>query len=207
VSARTVHLGDLPSWFAAVGTAGAFGVSLWLLRQQIQDRRAQSADHRAAQARLVAGWAEDFDFEAKPFPEVVLMVRNGSDLPVYEVSIRAGYGVVGTFVRNIGSMGPDETRELRIQLPASPRADPSTPEMQFTDAGQRRWLRDATGGLRELGKREVVLFTEDAGAYDTPSEHPTLSLVLSPEQRRATRSSEGCYRRTRLRPDRYSIWP
>ncbi len=44
VSAMTVRLGDLPSWFAAVGTVGAFGVSLWLLRQQMQDRRVQSAD-------------------------------------------------------------------------------------------------------------------------------------------------------------------
>ncbi len=184
MSAMTVRFGDLPSWFAAVGTVGALGVSLWLLRQQIQDRRVQSADRRAAQARLVAGWAEGFRFAGVPFPEVVLRVRNGSDLPVYEVSIRAAYGVVGTFVRQLGSIGPDETRELRIQLPDPPRADPSTPEMQFTDAGQRRWLRDAEGTLRELGKREVVLFTEDAGAYDPPSKHPTLGLALSPEQRR-----------------------
>lgn len=147
-------------------------------------RRAQSAERRAAQARLVAGWAEDLRLGAWPFPEVVLRVRNGSELPVYEVSIRAAYGVVGTFVQHLGSMGPDETRELRIQLPAPPRADPTTPEMQFTDAGQRRWLRDAEGAPRELGKREVVLFTEDAGAYDPPSEHPTLGLALSPEQRR-----------------------
>jgi hypothetical protein len=181
----SVRLGDLPGWFAAIGTVGAFGISLWLLAQQMRDRRVQSAERRAAQARLVAAWEEDLDLEAKPFPQVVLMVRNGSDLPVYNVSIQAALGTRGTFVRGLGSMGPGETRELRIALPSPPSADVITPAVTFADAGQQRWFREGgTGILRELAEDEVVVFTEDPGAYGTYEEHPTLGLSQTPEERR-----------------------
>jgi phage gp46-like protein len=42
-----VDLGNLPSWFAALGTTAALGISLWLLRQQAHDREVEGLARRA----------------------------------------------------------------------------------------------------------------------------------------------------------------
>jgi hypothetical protein len=184
IQTMSVDLGDLPAWMGAVGTVGALAVSLWLIRQQMKDRRLQNAERRAAQAHLVAGWMEYLDLEARPFPELVIMVRNGSDLPVYEVGFQVMVGTSGTFVRYIGSLGPYETREFRIPIPATSGADVYAPEIQFRDVGQRRWLRSSSGILKALSENELVTFTEDPGAYGSYSEHPTLSLAQNSDKHR-----------------------
>ena len=43
-----VQLGDVATWVGALGTTGAFTVSLLLLRQAVQDRRVAQAKHVAA---------------------------------------------------------------------------------------------------------------------------------------------------------------
>jgi hypothetical protein len=90
----TPFWGTLPDWLAAAGTIGAFFAGLRLLRKELDTRREALEDRRRAQARLVAAWTD-----IQPVPgllgppitippyEHVFFVRNGSEEPVYDVSI------------------------------------------------------------------------------------------------------------------------
>src|SRR5437773_10014094 len=83
----------------AVGTVGAFAVALYLLRVQISDRR-------RGQARLVNVWLAEMRVDEKPPPVFVVRVDNSSEEPAYGVRVQLVYGNSGTFVRDIGVVGP-----------------------------------------------------------------------------------------------------
>jgi hypothetical protein len=92
------------------------------------------------------------------------------------MSIRVAVGVRGTFIRGVDAVGPEETREFRIALPGYPRGNILAPELTFADVAVRRWLRDSSGKLRELGEQEYPEFSEEKGAYNSIQEHPTLRI-------------------------------
>lgn len=180
-------LSDVAAVLSAVGTVGAFGVALYLLSIQIRDRRAEARDRRAVQARLVSGWFDDvspvIDIAAPPgkaqpkFFEVLVLVRNGSTEPVYRVVVRTHVGNLGDFVRQPGTLGPGETRELRILVPphdmhiGMPRVD-----IMFRDSAGIQWMRRSDGGLNQPTDHDVqALMQESPGAYTTEN-HPTLGL-------------------------------
>ncbi len=182
-----VRLGDLPSWLAALGTTGAFGVSLWLLRRQLLDRHELQRAARQAQARLVGAWTDRVvENDPPPRPALYAIVKNGSQQAIYNVAIRVEVGVRGTFTRQLGAMGPEEARELRIQLPGFPRGFDPIPDVMFTDSSGTTWIRTArTGDLAEPKFEDTVAFLEeDIGAYSSIKDHPTLNLPLSLEERR-----------------------
>jgi hypothetical protein len=161
--------GDAPMWLAAVGTVGTLFVSLWLLRRAADDRRIE-------QARLVAAWSADMSPHADGYA-LTYLVRNHSDEPVYDVILSAMCGVRGTFVRHLGSLGPDEKREVKILLPGYPRATEYSPSIGFVDSAGRRWVRDGRGRLAKAGPKDIEDLTrEDAGAYPSVEDHPTLHL-------------------------------
>lgn len=66
---------------------------------------------------MVTAWTEDLD-QSGAYPALVLGIHNGSAQDVFGVS-QSVSGVQGTFVRSLGSMGPGETRDVRVSLPAS----------------------------------------------------------------------------------------
>lgn len=170
-------MNNLPSWLSAIGTVGAFAVALFLLRQQIRDRRAEVEDRRIAQARLVSAWLDKV--VAPPGPGqfvLVVLIRNGSLEPVYNVALRVEVGVRGTFVRQPGVFGPGETREFEITLPSYPRGTPN-PAILFVDSAGRRWLRVGGGQMKTPTQEELRTFvTESPGAYPSVQLHPTLEL-------------------------------
>ena len=184
-----------PAWLSAIGTVGAFAVALSLLGLQTFDRRAQSNDKRVAQARLVSTWLTDVLAEERSgdtvsdpsiaFPRLVVLVKNGSAEPVYDVVIAVGVGTRGTFLRRPGALGPTEIRRLLIPIPSDPRGTP-TPEIAFTDSAGRRWLRLGTGQLKEIGDWESEP-KEDPGAYASEEDHPTLRLGLDAASQRGER--------------------
>jgi hypothetical protein len=163
-----INWGDAPSWFAAIGTVGAFGVSIFLFaRSQI--------DRRLGQARLITAWQKQINVRAKPYPIITYVVRNDSQEPAFNVVMGAMCGVRGTYVRHIGVIGPGEFKELRIFLAGSPRAEQYAPDLAFVDAAGRQWLRNSRGKL--MGASQLVvanIIKEDAGAYGSLAEHPTL---------------------------------
>jgi hypothetical protein len=158
----------LPTWIAAVGTVA---VSVWLLVLQLRDR----ALRRRRQAEQVAVWLAEGNFKATP-PTMAVRVVNGSNLPIREVRLFVHVGVRGTFERGIPSMGPRETREWRIELPAPPRMSWPDIDLTFVDAASAKWLRTTDGRLVKWtadapGEDER---RSDPGAWVTAAEHPTL---------------------------------
>lgn len=175
-------LGNWAEWVAALGTTGALIFALIGLHIERAKNRAlaerQNQDQERSQARLVAGWMHDAVFEGKQgFPDLLLRVRNGSDLPVYMLTLSAEFGVAGTFHRVMGSLAPHETREMRIPVPSIRPVD-ATPSLMFTDAAGLKWYRTSRGDLRQPTVDDQVKHRkEDAGAYIEIEKHPTLTLA------------------------------
>jgi hypothetical protein len=168
----TTWYGTLPDWLAALGTLGAFFAGLRLLRKELEARREDVEDRRRAQARLVAAWT---DYQpvpgmlgppiATPPHEHVFFVRNGSEEPVYDVSVTmvakdspfAGdpeaarredggleAGAVGAY---FSLVPPGEC--IRNTIPAEIVPGPYPPcSLSFTDAQERRWKRFPNGRLQ-----------------------------------------------------------
>jgi hypothetical protein len=78
-----VEWGNVPDWFAAFGTAGALFVALWLLRNEMRDRRraAEVADQKPANG--VFAWVEPRT-DAGGWQT---FVHNRSDEPVYDAVV------------------------------------------------------------------------------------------------------------------------
>jgi hypothetical protein len=159
----------------SIGTAGAFGVSLYLLRQSQQDRHVE-------QAKGVNIWNDPLKKPKTP-PEnwtyytVRYHMKNTSNAPVYSVAYRASFGVRGTFVRRIGSLGPGEEVQNVLHLPAAPRGENLQADLVFTDASGRTWLRNSVGNLKSVNNSELTgFYKQDAGAFTSIEEHPTLAL-------------------------------
>jgi hypothetical protein len=172
-------LGDVPTWVASVGALAAFAVSFRLLSRDTSDRRVAAAALVARQAQLVAGWVHEQRFQGDGLPEILVRVRNGSDLPIYYVELSIAAGGRGTFVRHTPAMGPGEIREYVVILPAPPRNEIWAPNIQFTDSTNQRWLRRSGGELSRWLPGDAH-FEEHAGAYESAERHPTLRL---PEDR------------------------
>jgi hypothetical protein len=179
---------DLPAWITAIGTLGAFGVALVVLGVQAWDHYREAKDRRMAQARLVAAWLDNIGPKSTEDDQVivplVILVRNGSSEPVYDVAVKVDVGVRGAFVRSPGTVGPGETREFVIESPGFPRGVPNT-QIVFVDSAGQRWRRDGQTGrlttVRGLGE----ILQESAGAY--MSEHPTLGRGHSLEAQHGRR--------------------
>src|SRR5947209_813467 len=94
----------------AAGTVAAFFLGLYLLWLQGKDRR-------KGQARLVNAWLTKMQLDGEPPYVFVVRVDNSSPQPAYGVEVQLVYGNSGTFVRDIGVLGPDEAVELDIVVP------------------------------------------------------------------------------------------
>ena len=70
-------------------------------------------------------WLKEMRTEAKPLPVFVIRVDNSSAEPAYGVLIRLVYGNSGTFVRDIGVLGPEEAIELDIVVSGLRPIDPT----------------------------------------------------------------------------------
>jgi hypothetical protein len=192
VAAIEILASVAPNELTAIGTVGAFGVALYLLRVQILDRRAEANDRRTVQARLVAAWLADLierpQVDDKIFVELVVLVYNGSAEPVYGVVFKVEVGVRGSFVRRPFLLGPQETREFRIIAPGLPRGQPAV-SISFKDSAGRQWMRSSTGVLYQPMLDELLLQnTEESGAY-AEGEHPTHALGQTLEAQRGQRVS------------------
>lgn len=84
----TVAWGTAPDWIAAVGTAGALGGAVWLLRVELGRRREEVEDRKRAQAQLVAAWVERADNHRNDESDYHVRIINRSDLPLYQAMLR-----------------------------------------------------------------------------------------------------------------------
>lgn len=146
----------LSSLITATGTVVAIAVSLFLLRQGQQDRRALSEERRREQASRVTCWCDwnaespSVDYDQPHVPAIY--VRNTSDQTVYQVFVDYWHpdGVEERI--DIGPVPPGETRHRDVvaPIPDDLRWEPSgmLPRVLFTDSNGNAWVRDRRGRLR-----------------------------------------------------------
>jgi hypothetical protein len=188
-----IHLGDLPTWLAALGTVGALGAALWQIgaeRKRRHEREAQEREERhRAQARLIAATFGPEDHSGPGRTGIELI--NGSPEPVYRLVV--------TIVRIQGAGSPatiegwleyrDRNREKHYPgLAPTPVTTASIlpngrhlvwidgiwgrglgerhgAEVAFTDRAGSHWIRRATGQLDELTEDPITHYL-GAGPHD-----------------------------------------
>ena len=181
------QLGTLPEWFAAIGTVGALSVSLYLLKQQRDDRQQERAEARSAQARQVSIWAEDVDDDGSHVI-VSFISQNASSDPIYEVTARLPTGTQGTFIRYLGMMGPGERRLIRIMVGRAHPVGDKSPEILFADSSDRHWYRGRRGALTEMDPLKTSDLTKPLpGAYPSLEENPYVDMLPPDEPPRGTK--------------------
>jgi hypothetical protein len=170
-----VELGDLSSWVTALVTAAAFGAAIYagrkaagLLRVETERDRKREDDERRGQASLVAAWRG----VVPAYPNVPAnndgtfgpVVRNGSELPIYQVNVEilspgpmTGelvfiYEVLppGQWFVHVQDRGFYKTRQVTFHSELK-----NVPEYQvavsFRDAAGAIWRRDEHGILKHTG--------------------------------------------------------
>lgn len=148
---------------SAIGTMGAFVVGFVLFRREHCREEAREEDLRRSQAVKVSAWVE-----ARRTPqggqEVLFLVHNASDMPIYEVSLPTP-DEDDDEAEFIGLVPPGQT----IQRPA-PREwlatyyAPEPVEIEFLDSSGRQWTRTEQG------------FLAHTAGDDTPDPPPRLRI-------------------------------
>ena len=137
---------------AAIGTLGAFAVGFVLFRREHRREEARAEDQRRSQAVKVSAWVEA-QRTAQGGREVLFLVHNASDMPIYEVSLPTPDEGDGE-AEFIGLVPPGQT----IQRPA-PREwlatyyAPEPVEIEFLDSSGRQWTRNEQGFIAPTSRR------------------------------------------------------
>lgn len=141
---------------SAIGTFGAFVVGFVLFRREHRREEARSEDLRRSQAVKVSAWVEA-QRTAQGGREVLFLVHNASDMPIYEVSLPA-LDEDHDEVEFIGLVPPGQT----IKRPA-PREwlatyyAPEPVEIEFLDSSGRQWTRTEQGFLAPTNDDDASL--------------------------------------------------
>ena len=165
----SIHLGDLPTWLAAIGTVGALAAALWQIRNErvlrLKRERQDEQDRHREQARLVAAVmgpeepSADHDYA---LGRTAVDLVNSSPEPVYRlvVAIVAIQGTVPSTIEGWleWNRGPDHL--------GRPPGLPLTTASILPSGTHRVWIR-GTGWTRVLSGRPSaeVAFTDRAGSY------------------------------------------
>jgi hypothetical protein len=140
---------DTANWLAAIGTVGAFAVSLRLLALDLAARR-------VAQASLVAAWLAGDPVTWGTNPRV--RVSNQSDQPVYDLKVFLELTDGERSLVHQSSAVPSRKGSPKVfyEPEAIRNPQPGTEcrgvTVEFTDAGGRRWRRGLTGRLHHITK-------------------------------------------------------
>lgn len=154
VTVGVLQWGNVPEWLAAIGTVGALAVALFLLKQEIDDRRRAKSKAQQWPASGIVAWAEPRT-DAGGWQTVAL---NRSDEPVYDVVVRftplreGGSDPIES-VSGTLAPGPPKPLDTYGDTPQDLFGIPPV-EIEFTDGRGRHWLRTANGALNQLDSRQ-----------------------------------------------------
>jgi len=137
------QLGNAAEWVGAGGTVAAFGVTLALLYRELENRRADTDERIRRQARQVSCW---LDYNG-PAGDVVI-VRNSSDEPVYQVAVVQDPGYVGPPPEAWWDVVPPGDQVCKSWCPNTDVESEPRPVLSFTDAAGIWWVRDTAGRLQ-----------------------------------------------------------
>jgi hypothetical protein len=140
--------------FSSVGTVGAFGTGMILLRREHRREADRVEEGRRTQATQVSAW-----IEAHRTPsggrELLFHVHNASQMPIYEVALHNP-----TPSPDADDDEPDEAEFIGLVPPGqtirrpAPKEwltsyySPEPVEIEFLDSAGHRWTRDGQGALR-----------------------------------------------------------
>lgn len=149
--------GSLGQWVSAVGTTSAFMVTFLQLRRNIRERRDSDEDKLREQATAVSAWVSDVAQDASSYYTTLVVLRNGSKDPIYDVWCRSYTDDTknGSFEdAHLPLIAPESKEQLLFETRAmSSFGDGAQPqvELTFRDTREATWLRERTGLLSRLG--------------------------------------------------------
>ncbi|MGI5242119.1 hypothetical protein [Dactylosporangium sp. CA-139066] len=136
---------DLASWanvvataLGSIGSTGALIVAYRLLRRESERDRLRDVESQLSQANAVAAWTS----------RSTLTLKNGGDLPVYDVLLEFRHAGPATYevqVDYLVALPPGATVTRRLPGAASRRY--LFVSMMFRDASGRRWTRTSKGEI------------------------------------------------------------
>jgi hypothetical protein len=147
--------GDVPTWVAALGTVGAFWFTGLTVRRDHVARTAAEARHVAAWAETIPGQPDPSDDEigAIADPELirnrirqierVIVTRNGSDEPVYDVDVYWTSKLTSRVKISIPVLAPGQVERRTVAT----GGDAIVVFIGFRDSAGRIWHRDEIGHL------------------------------------------------------------
>ncbi len=143
-------------WIAAVGTAGALLIGMFVLAREQRDRR-------RSLARQVNAWAVDVQPKRDETETgtlvgmagkcVVVEALNSGPEPVYDFHVWVHHdlapnsGMIGSHERSILPPGSHTIYVDGVDIPESGLADKPYVDLTFRDSGNRRWQRLYNGKL------------------------------------------------------------
>ncbi len=151
----SIKWGDVPTWFAAIGTVATFIIYYFLLRGEIGKREDEKKEREIFTQRRISAWIDG----------ETLIIQNKGYEPIYYLVVY--YGPMGINFRSldepgkhtelvIGTLGPDQRIEEKIKRHRVEREIfPDIPEveMEFTDCQGKHWVRESSGMLKEVKSR------------------------------------------------------
>jgi hypothetical protein len=171
-AAARLDWGDVPTWLGVLlaGAAAAVALLLYLRdaerdRQAEADRRARLDEDPPTQATRVGCWYGRAEGQIGPHQSPVpvwgAVVRNASDLPVYDVIVEFHFaspridGSLWTLARGQTRRRLIPPGESFVPMPDAMLreivdTDSYLVAMSFRDAGNRQWRRDPDGVLTEV---------------------------------------------------------
>lgn len=145
----------VPAWlevgsnvFSAIGTVGAFGIGMVLLRQEHRREEQRNEEQRRSQAVKVSAWLEATRTSTGG-QEIYFHVHNASDMPIFEVSLQTPLPEdEATEAEFIALIPPGQT----IKRPAprewlSSYHEPEPVAVEFLDSSDNHWVRNEQGTL------------------------------------------------------------
>lgn len=152
-----ISWGTVPDWVAAIGTVGSLFTALYLLKQEIGERKRLLAFRETQAARAVSAWCQ---FEDDKY---ILFARNGGEEPIYDCMVYAhplgaealAEGRTHGLEVLFGTIPPGATLDDRTHSQAlqSDRFGFPPVEVEFTDAQGRHWRRAASGDIKTIKSR------------------------------------------------------
>ena len=158
-----LHLGDVPTWLAAVFTGGALFAGLRVLALQRRDLNDREGDRRKDQARHVSAWAVGVD-EHEGIVGVQVAYKNGSDEPVYLVMIYVkSIHTDNLTSQRLGVLPPGRADETVVDVRGADlrvRDFPPPILISFRDAAGQDWFRDDVGLLTVASPARIIRLWE-----------------------------------------------
>ncbi len=105
LASTQIHLGDVPTWLAGVGTVGTLGAALWQIsaerRHRIEQEKREYEERHRAQAKLIAAIIGPEEHGETPaLGRIAVELINSSAEPVYRLVI-AIVNIQGTSSKTI----------------------------------------------------------------------------------------------------------